>query len=63
MITLDGVRAQYEDGWGMVRASVTEPLITLRFEGDHELALGRIMARFEAIAPELAGRLPQRTKE
>ena len=29
---LDGVRAQYDDGWALARLSITEPLITLRFE-------------------------------
>jgi phosphomannomutase/phosphoglucomutase len=29
---IDGVRLEFEDGWGMIRASVTEPLFTLRFE-------------------------------
>lgn len=30
---LDGIRAEFADGWGLIRASVTEPLVTLRFEG------------------------------
>jgi phosphomannomutase/phosphoglucomutase len=30
--TLDGVRIQFPDGWALVRVSVTEPMITLRFE-------------------------------
>lgn len=55
---LDGVRAEFADGWGMARQSVTEPMITLRFEGDDLAALRRIMRRFEAAAPSLAGRLP-----
>lgn len=29
---IDGVRIEFPDGWGMIRASVTEPLFTLRFE-------------------------------
>ncbi|MEN6565086.1 MAG: phosphomannomutase/phosphoglucomutase [Veillonellales bacterium] len=29
---IDGVRIEFSDGWGMIRASVTEPLFTLRFE-------------------------------
>jgi phosphomannomutase / phosphoglucomutase len=32
VITLDGVRAAFKSGWGMVRASNTQPAITLRFE-------------------------------
>ncbi|MEA3254945.1 MAG: phosphomannomutase/phosphoglucomutase [Candidatus Altiarchaeota archaeon] len=32
VITVDGVRVQFEDGWGLVRASNTEPALILRFE-------------------------------
>jgi len=55
--TLDGVRLEFEDGWGMARQSVTEPVITLRFEGKTTQALKKIMQRFEIAAPDLAGRL------
>jgi len=50
---LDGVRAQWPDGWGLVRASVTEPVITLRFEALGEMELPAIAARFLRGAPEL----------
>ena len=53
----DGVRAQYPDGWGIVRASVTEPAITLRFEGHTVEALERIQGEFVHAAPQLAGRI------
>ena len=33
-ITVDGVRIIYENGWGLVRASNTQPVIVCRFEGD-----------------------------
>lgn len=33
---IDGVRIESEDGWGMMRASVTEPIFTLRFEAKQE---------------------------
>jgi phosphomannomutase / phosphoglucomutase len=58
LITLDGLRAEFADGWGMARQSVTEPAITLRFEGKDQHSLDRIMQRFEQAAPALAGRLP-----
>ncbi len=32
--TIDGVRIMYENGWGLVRASNTQPVIVCRFEGD-----------------------------
>ncbi len=53
----DGVRAQFPDGWGIVRASVTEPAITLRFEGHTRSALERIKREFVHAAPQLAGRI------
>ena len=31
-ITIDGVRVQFEDGWGLVRSSNTQPVIVCRFE-------------------------------
>lgn len=45
--TLDGVRVDYSDGWGLVRASNTGPNLTLRFEGETESALGRVIDVFE----------------
>lgn len=54
---LDGVRARFPDGWGLVRASVTEPVITLRFEGHTPEALERIKHEFVRAAPQLAGRI------
>ena len=50
---LDGVKAHYEDGWALARASVTEPMITLRFEGATNTALLAAITRFLAPAPEL----------
>lgn len=58
LITLDGLRAEFNDGWGIARLSVTEPAMTLRFEGKDAVSLSRIMCRFEQAAPDLAGRLP-----
>lgn len=55
--TLDGIRVDYPDGWGLCRASNTTPVLVLRFEGKSEAALDRIRTRFaEAlaqVAPEL----------
>ncbi|WP_148253251.1 phosphomannomutase/phosphoglucomutase [Aidingimonas lacisalsi] len=44
--TLDGIRVDYPDGWGLCRASNTTPVLVLRFEGKNEAALERIQARF-----------------
>jgi phosphomannomutase/phosphoglucomutase len=44
--TIDGVRADFIDGWGLVRASNTTPVLVLRFEGDTEESLQRIKDAF-----------------
>lgn len=55
--TLDGIRVDYPDGWGLCRASNTTPVLVLRFEGKDEAALTRIRARFAdalaQVSPEL----------
>lgn len=43
---LDGVRVDYNDGWGLLRASNTTPALTARFEGSTAEALERIKAQF-----------------
>jgi phosphomannomutase/phosphoglucomutase len=54
--TIDGLRADFPDGWGLVRASNTTPVLVLRFEADDEAALERIKALFRAqLQPLLAG--------
>lgn len=54
---MDGIRAQFDDGWGLARPSVTEPVITVRLEGHTWEALRRVKDEFERAAPALAGRL------
>lgn len=44
--TIDGIRADYEDGWGLVRASNTTPVLVLRFDADNQRALDRIKEDF-----------------
>ena len=48
VITIDGVRAEYSDGFGLARASNTTPVIVLRFEADSAAALARIQDEFRA---------------
>jgi phosphomannomutase/phosphoglucomutase len=48
LVTIDGVRAEYKDGFGLARASNTTPVVVLRFEADNEKALARIQAEFKA---------------
>jgi phosphomannomutase/phosphoglucomutase len=52
VLTIDGVRAEYEDGFGLARASNTSPVIVLRFEGNTHAALARIQDLFrKALQP------------
>lgn len=49
---IDGVRVEFSDGWGMIRASVTEPLFTLRFEAKSAARLREIQALLLSALPE-----------
>ena len=44
--TIDGLRADWPDGWGLVRASNTTPILVLRFEADDAKALARVQNVF-----------------
>ncbi|MGB0466805.1 MAG: phosphomannomutase/phosphoglucomutase [Pontibacterium sp.] len=44
---IDGVRVDYPDGWGLVRASNTTPVLVLRFEAESQAALERIHHEFQ----------------
>ncbi|WP_297802477.1 phosphomannomutase/phosphoglucomutase [Arenimonas sp. GDDSR-1] len=54
---IDGVRADWPDGWGLVRASNTTPVLVLRFEANDEAGLVRIQDAFRtqllALTPDL----------
>ncbi|MEZ5653660.1 MAG: phosphomannomutase/phosphoglucomutase [Burkholderiaceae bacterium] len=60
VIKIDGVRAEYDDGFGLARPSNTTPVVVLRFEADTAEALERIKQdyrqAFAAVAPDI--RLP-----
>ena len=45
--TIDGIRVDYTDGWGLVRASNTTPVLVLRFEGETQAVLERIHNEFQ----------------
>jgi phosphomannomutase / phosphoglucomutase len=47
MIDIDGVRVEYGDGWGLVRASNTTPNLVIRFEGDSREVIERIKKTFK----------------
>jgi phosphomannomutase len=56
IVTIDGLRADFADGFGLCRASNTTPVLVLRFEGHTEAALHRIerdfMAALRAVKPD-----------
>ena len=60
VITIDGLRVEYADGFGLARPSNTTPVIVLRFEADDEAGLRRIQGEFRrailAVKPD--ARLP-----
>ncbi|MBI3777863.1 MAG: phosphomannomutase/phosphoglucomutase [Gammaproteobacteria bacterium] len=49
LTTIDGLRADFADGFGLVRASNTTPVLVIRFEGDNQAALERIQNRFREL--------------
>jgi phosphomannomutase/phosphoglucomutase len=49
VITIDGLRVEYPDGFGLARASNTTPVVVLRFEADSEAALARIQEDFRRV--------------
>ncbi|HSJ99492.1 MAG TPA: phosphomannomutase/phosphoglucomutase [Myxococcota bacterium] len=60
VITIDGLRVEYPDGFGLMRASNTTPVLVLRFEADNDAALARIQADFKRVLQEAmpGARLP-----
>jgi phosphomannomutase/phosphoglucomutase len=48
-ITIDGLRVNFKDGWGLVRPSNTTPCLVLRFEAETEKALRRIQEAFREL--------------
>jgi phosphomannomutase/phosphoglucomutase len=61
---IDGVRIEFADSWGMIRASVTEPLFTLRFEAKTSPRLREITGILLAALPEgvrqaVAAKMPE----
>jgi phosphomannomutase/phosphoglucomutase len=49
VITIDGLRVEYPDGFGLARASNTTPVIVLRFEADDASSLARIQGEFRRV--------------
>ena len=49
VITIDGLRVEYRDGFGLARSSNTTPVVVLRFEADNKIALKRIQDDFRKV--------------
>ncbi len=47
LVDVDGVRVTFPDGWGLIRASNTQPILVLRYEANTEARLGEIRALVE----------------
>ena len=47
VITIDGLRVEYADGFGLARSSNTTPVVVMRFEAESAAALARIQAQFK----------------
>jgi len=58
VLTIDGVRVEYADGFGLARASNTTPVIVIRFEADNTTALERIKTDFRAALQPLKPNAP-----
>jgi phosphomannomutase/phosphoglucomutase len=58
--TIDGVRVEYADGFGLARPSNTTPIVVMRFEADSEAAIQRIQAEFKValLAAKPGAKLP-----
>lgn len=54
---IDGIRVDFADGWGLIRASNTSPVLSLRFEADGQAALDRIQKQFQAALSAIDGEL------
>ncbi|HEX5485368.1 MAG TPA: phosphomannomutase/phosphoglucomutase [Limnobacter sp.] len=54
VVTIDGVRAEYADGFGLARPSNTTPVVVMRFEADNPEALARIQGEFKSAILRLA---------
>ena len=49
VIDIDGIRVEFEDGWGLVRASNTTPCLVIRFEGKTESAVNEVQEKFREL--------------
>ena len=55
VIDIDGARVEFSDGWGLVRASNTQPVLVMRFEAKSEKRMNEIKNLIESKVKELSG--------
>jgi len=53
VVDVDGVRVVFPDGWGLVRASNTQPILVLRYAAQREARLGELRNVFEGVLAEM----------
>ena len=53
IIDIDGLRVEYADGFGLIRASNTTPVLVLRFEAETEAALAAIQTEFKQVLQQV----------
>ena len=58
LITIDGIRVRFDHGWGLIRASNTQPALVLRFEAASQEQLSLIRAYLESQLAEVSRALP-----
>jgi phosphomannomutase/phosphoglucomutase len=56
---IDGARIEFEDGWALIRASNTQPIIVLRFEADTVAGLREVRNDVAAYLGELGVAVPE----
>ncbi len=59
IIDVDGVRVKLPHGWGLIRASNTQPVLVLRFEADSPSALAQYRERFESVLRAIRAEVDQ----
>ena len=59
---IDGVRVTFADGWGLVRASNTQPALVLRFEASSQAKLDEYRSKMEAVVAEVAREVDRERK-
>lgn len=53
LTTIDGIRVDFDDRWGLIRPSNTSPVLSLRFEADSPAALERVQDEFQALLSQV----------